>query len=402
MTEPTASIKVPPIRVEEARELRLVGPPPMVIEELLPTGSITFISGAKYTGKTFFALEAARAVATAPTPTHGPIVDPRASNEVTGASSERGYDPTKFMGKWRIERPGNVLIVEQDSPRYDTGRALWCMLAKQYAEEDAAIRDDEGSLVDPIYISWHPDLDLLKRLDAMRVVQTANDLYTWRGEASYERPEVDERGDVIRSCEYHDFGYRGASLIVLDSARALNRGKENESDDMEIFVQNLKYIRQHTGAAIIVIAHDNAGGTKTRGSTAIEAGADSEYNITKRRAKKDHGVHVRKARAIAPQEFRYTITTEEDETLGTIKRIEFKEFIEEFEQEGAREQLMAFIATGPKELQRDLAPWAEANALKERTMKEYLTDAVETGYLVTSYRNEGRKRFAIYAVKGAL
>ena len=384
MTENQAVPQVPLIPIEGARGLKIVGPPPMVIEELLPAGSITFVSGAKYTGKTFFALEAARAVATG-----GPDTD------------------VLFMGKWKVTRPGNVLIVEQDSPRYDTGRALWCMLAKQYAGEDPQVREDEGSLVDPIYVSWHPDLDLLKRLDAMRVVQAANNLYTWRGEGNYERPEVDADGNIIRERVYHDFGYRGASLIVLDSARALNRGKENESDDMETFVQNLKFIRQHTGAAVIVIAHDNADGTKTRGSTAIEAGADSEYAITKSKSK-GHGVFVRKARAIAPKEFRYIVITEEDPDLGTIKRVEFKEFIEETQQddqpevEGEREQLMAFIATGPKELERDLAPWAEQHKIGPRTFKRYLRDGVETGYLVTTYRQQGRARYAIYSVKGAL
>jgi len=374
--------RVVPLSLEGARGLRTVGPPPMVIEELLPAGSITFISGAKYTGKTFFALEAARAVA-------------------TGASPD-----VLFMGKWRVTRPGNVLIVEQDSPRYDTGRALWCMLAKQYAEEDPQVREDEGSIIDPISIAWHPDLDLLKRLDAMRVVQAANDLYTWRGAGLYSRPEVDADGNVVQVVEDHDIGYRGASLIVLDSARALNRGKENESDDMETFVQNLKYIRQHTGAAVIVIAHDNADGTKTRGSTAIEAGADSEYAITKSKTK-GHGVFIRKARAIAPQEFRYSVITEQHETLGTIKRVEFKEFIEEAEaapeeaKEGEREQLMAHIATGPKELQRDLAPYADAAGMSARTLKKYLKEGLETGYLTVSYRAEGRARYAIYAVKGA-
>lgn len=376
--------RVPPISLESARLLKTVGPPPMVIEELLPAGSITFISGAKYTGKTFFALEAARAVATG-----GP------NTEVL------------FMGKWRVERPGNVLIVEQDSPRYDTGRALWCMLAQQYEDEDKRTREDEGSIIDPIYISWHPDLDLLKRLDAMRVVQAANDLYTWRGISNYATYETDKDGNVTTVQAQEDFGYRGASLIILDSARALNRGKENESDDMETFVQNLKYIRQHTSAAIIVIAHDNADGTKTRGSTAIEAGADSEYAITKRKTHADHGVFVRKARAIAPQEFRYTVITEEVPEVGLVKRVEFKEFIEASapeasgEEVGLREQLMAYIATGPKELSGDLEQWGKMNKLPASTMKRYLSDAIATGYLVTSYRQQGRARYSIYAVKGA-
>jgi len=348
----------------------------MVIEELLPVGALTLVSGQPYSGKTFFALEAARAVA-------------------TGAP---------FMGKWKVERPGNVLIVEQDSPKYDTGRALWAMLAEQVNNDDPRA---EWSSADPIRIAWHPGLDLAARLDAMRIIATANSLYTWRGESYYERPVLDDTGDVIMVREEFDHGYRGASLIILDSSRSLHRGKEDKSDDMEAVMQNIKLIRMETGAAIILIAHDNAGGEKTRGSTAIPASVDTEYAITRRKAARDHGVFVRKARAIAPQEFRYTITTTEDEKIGTLKRVDFKEYMEQAEEpeeeavEEARGVLMRFIADGPKSLSPDLAVWAEQHGVPPRTLKKYLADGLETGYLTVSYRNEGRKRFATYAVKGS-
>lgn len=230
------SVKVKALTTESARGLRNIGPPPMVIEELLPVGSITLVSGQPYSGKTFFALEAARAVAT----------------------------DAPFMGKWKVTRPGNVLIVEQDSPKYDTGRALWAMLAQGAAGEDP----NEPSAVDNIRISWHPGLDLASRLDAMRIIETANHMWSG-GVAEYQRVDVDAEGNVTVSPEQYEYGYDGASLIILDSSRSLHRGKEDKSDDMEVVLQNIKFIREKTGAAIILIAHDNATGEKTRGSTAI-------------------------------------------------------------------------------------------------------------------------------------
>ena len=373
-----SDLKVKLIPVEGTRGLKTLGPPPMVIEELIPVGSITLVSGQPYSGKTFFALEAARAVATG----------------------------SLFMGKWKVERPGNVLIVEQDSPKYDTGRALWAMLAEQAAAEDPALVEDEGSIVDPIYTAWHPGLDLSSRLDALRIAATANSLHTWRGLRDYPYAAVDNEGNVTHEWEEIDDGYYGVSLIILDSSRSLHRGEENESGDMEQVLQNIKLIREKTGAAIILIAHDNAAGEKTRGSTAIPAGVDTEYAVTKRRRNKDHGVFIRKARAIAPQEFRYTITTAAGDA-GVTKSVEFKEYIEEAveeqpEEEGKREVLMRFIASGPKELKRDLEPWSLAENVSARTLKTYLGDAVQTGYLTVTYRQEGRSRFAVYAVKGAV
>jgi len=340
----------------------------MVIEELLPVGALTLVSGQPYSGKTFFALEAARAVATG----------------------------QPFMGKWKVERPGNVLIVEQDSPKYDTGRALWAMLS------DRADSDE----VDAISIAWHPGLDLASRLDAMRIIATARSLHTYRGVTINKTLNVDKEGNITELMEEYDHGYAGASLIILDSARSLHRGKEDKSDDMEQVMQNIKLIREHTGAAIILIAHDNASGEKTRGSTAIPAGVDSEYAITKRKSARDHGVFVRKARAIAPKEFRYVIDTGIDDKEQVTKRVMFKEFMEQDEpapepEDDTRGVLMRYIAEAPRTLSGDLAQWAEVNGVAPRTMKKYLADGVETGYLVVTYATEGRKRFATYSVRAS-
>src|SRR6185503_7623359 len=153
----------------------------------------------------------------------------------------------------------------------------------------------------------------------------------------------------------------------------------------------------------IVIAHDNATGDKTRGSTAIDAGVDTEYAVTKRKSHVDYGVFVRKARAIAPAEFRYTITTDEVEKIGTVKTVAFKEFItdtpaeEAAEQVGPREELYAFISREPRQLS-DLELWAAQNKVSSSSLQRWLKDARVTGYLTTTYKQVGRARVAVYSV----
>lgn len=374
----------PPIRpllLKGARDLRSIGKPLMLIEDIIPVGSIVLVSGPAYSGKTFFALEAARAIA-------------------TGES---------FMGRFPVERPGNVLIVEQDSPEYDTGRAMWSMLKRQWHEEGDQARADQGfSVVDPIRFSWHPDLNILNRLDATRIIVTANKNYTWRGEAVYSRPEITWAQDgsvskVERIVEEQDFGWAGTSLIVLDTMRALHKGEENDSGEMEAVIQNLKYIRRETGAAIIAIAHDGVTGERTRGSTAWDGGVDSQFNVVGSKRQRHASVLVRKARAIAPPEFRYTISTRTDDQYGEVKEVVFKELIDNIgeAQEGddARKQFLEWVGAAPHPGRRmnEVNEWSGLNQVSLRTVERWLTEAHNTGFLTKSYVQEGRARMVVYA-----
>ena len=51
------------IKLETAASLAHIQQPPMLISEILPEGSITCVYAPTYSGKTFFALEAAKAIA---------------------------------------------------------------------------------------------------------------------------------------------------------------------------------------------------------------------------------------------------------------------------------------------------------------------------------------------------
>lgn len=70
-------------------------------------------------------------------------------------------------------------------------------------------------------------------------------------------------------------------LIVIDTlARSFN-GEENSATDMGEFVKACDYIREMTGATILVIHHSGKDADKgARGSSALRAACDFEYKVT--------------------------------------------------------------------------------------------------------------------------
>jgi len=371
--------KFKPYEVKRARDLRALGRPAMLIDELIPVGSITLISGAAYSRKTWFALEAMRAVATG----------------------------DKFMGEFEVRSQGNVLLIEQDSPLYDTGPGLWGMLKQMWKEEGDAEREAQGySIIDPIYSVWHPGVNLLNRADTSRIVATGLSLSTFRGAGMgrWTVPVTNEVGEVIgydRSEDEWDFSFDGVKLIVLDSSRALHGGDENDSKEMETVIQNLKYIRQHTNAAIILIAHDGATGLRTRGSTAWDGGVDVHYNVIPNKSGYST-LAVRKARAIAPREFRYTVVTTPDPDGGVpIKEVRFLQYADASEEvdllNPKEEQLLAYIEGAADGIEKSrLAEWASLQGVSERTVDRWLSALVEKKVIARTERKEGRTRVAVY------
>lgn len=75
-----------------------------------------------------------------------------------------------------------------------------------------------------------------------------------------------------------------ASLVVLDSLRALAPGvREDSSDDMAALVHGLAGVARDTGAAIVVLHHQStkAGSATVRGSSAIVDQVDLAFALTR-------------------------------------------------------------------------------------------------------------------------
>lgn len=71
-------------------------------------------------------------------------------------------------------------------------------------------------------------------------------------------------------------------VIVLDTlARCFLGGDENSSRDMGRFVEACDAMRKATGASILVVHHTGKNGEQERGSSALRAGADAMYRVTR-------------------------------------------------------------------------------------------------------------------------
>lgn len=361
-----------PYPVESASQLENIPKPPMLIDGLIPQGAIVMISAPAYTGKTFYALEVARAVGM----------------------------KVPFMGEFETVHRGNVLIIEQDSPRYDTGRAMWSMLKESYAPEAREILGYNE--FDTIYFSWHPEIDLQNEEHIHRIVHTANGLSTFIGGQGevYKVPIFDDDGDVVGYSEEVTSGeyLEGCSLIIFDTLRAMHSAEENESGPMEAIMQKLKWIRSKTGATIILLHHDNKSGegmNSSRGSTAIPAAVDNFYSLKADHRSRTISCITQKARAIQSDSFKFRINTLEDgsknlEYLGKIQNNSSRED-EVFLSESS---LYAFIESSEEGITNpELLEWASLNQKSESTVRRWLATLVrERKVQIVSYTENGRAR----------
>lgn len=73
------------------------------------------------------------------------------------------------------------------------------------------------------------------------------------------------------------------SLIIIDTlARSMGNGDENTAKDMGAFVRSVDFLREKTGAHVMVIHHSGKDTTKgARGSGSLRAAADTEIELTR-------------------------------------------------------------------------------------------------------------------------
>jgi len=338
----------------------------MLVEGLIPRGSITVIAGPTYSGKTFFALELARAAA---------LGEP-------------------FMGQFPIlPHLGNVLLVEQDSPAYDTGYALRRMLPPWFST------DPERAQTVPLYVSWHPGLNLQQAVDVSSLISSSRSLSTSLG--LFNTYGFDEdTGDFYQ--EHEEQSINGCSLLILDTLHSLHHADENSNTEMGVILSSIKRLRDQTGASILIVHH--AGRSKlgpgyaptVRGATAIENAVDNIFQISRNKRSGLISVHVEKARSIQPPNFTYTISSRDDAGIVT-KHVTFKSFLQAQYQEddthspdtSAKDLFMSFLSTKSEHRRSDLTSWASLNGVTDRTVTNWIMRLLETGKLLRS--RQGRE-----------
>jgi hypothetical protein len=115
-----------------------------------------------------------------------------------------------------------------------------------------AIRRDRPDLADTGFLLLSTTLDLCTSEDAQHLVDALSD----------EVPP---------------------SLIVIDTlARSMGNGDENTAKDMGAFVRSVDFLREKTGAHVMVIHHSGKDTSKgARGSGSLRAAADTEIELTR-------------------------------------------------------------------------------------------------------------------------
>lgn len=343
-----------PLPLESAATLAHIAKPPMLITDLIPERSITFIAGPTYSGKTFFALELARAVA---------------FNQ-------------PFMGHFPVERPGNVLFIEQDSPKYDTGRALYSMILPLLPQLEACA--DGAHPLQALQLSWFPGVNLTRPEDVGRIAHTAKHLSTPLGYRG--RDEITDDG---------------CRLIILDTFRRHFTGNENDSDIMQTILDRLTWLVNETGASLLCLHHvsrPHPGGAmdsmNLRGSTAIEGSVDNIFMVRKNKKKGISTVTIDKARAIQPPNFTYRIVTETHPAL--LKRVELVEILND-EEEGeppvlpeakpTKDTLLDQIRQHPCSRQ-ELLNWGMLNGVSRSSIDRWVTTLLGSGQITKDSHTE--------------
>ena len=167
-------------------------------------------------------------------------------------------------------------------------------------EEWAGHRTTPGTVV---YVAAEGGNGILNRLAAVRKQRPAlahADFYCLRA-------PVDIHGDVDPGALCELIRPLKPSLLIIDTlARSMGDGDENSTKDMSQFVKGCDFVREETGAHVMVVHHTGKDETRgARGSYALFAAVDTEISVTKERE-----IHCTKVRDfVTPEPIGYSLVS---------------------------------------------------------------------------------------------
>jgi hypothetical protein len=257
---------VEPYTLDVSTDLYTIEPPPMLIEGVLPKGTITGLTAAPGTGKTWFALEMSRAV-------------------LTGG---------RFLGSFQSE-PGTVLFVGSDSSKHDYAQQWRRLTASDWAkhnptEEDIALGGEyEPNPYDERIRFLIQSNFMLDNLDTVRKIVRTSHRFRWG----------------------HEGERRNFSLIIFDTFSKMTRANQNDNTLTEECFRNIRFITEQTGAAVLILHHNGKigefnDGEGWRGADAAPAALDNRIQLNQ--TKKEQYIieaKFKKFRGITPEPFHY-------------------------------------------------------------------------------------------------
>jgi len=268
-------------------------PPPMLIEHLIPRQGITGISADPNIGKTFLAIEMARAV-------------------VTG---------TPFLGHFPAQT-GAVLFIGQDASILDYARQVRKVIRKEY-EAQLADKDDDSEVTDfddRLKFIIRPGLQLEVGDHVDKLIATVEGIqhsFTGGGFTDYTVTATGEIAEV----SYEPYQY-GVSLIIIDTLAASHRCNENDNSEMQIVFDNIRKVSEATKAAVVIIHHHpkgnefNAANSRWRGATSQLGSLDNHLELTRPGGTDDLILlSIKKFRGLKIEDFTYRMAITEDDAV---------------------------------------------------------------------------------------
>jgi hypothetical protein len=257
---------VRPYKLMTSEALYAVKPPAMQIADFLTVGGIMGITSYPGVGKTWLAMEVARAVS--------------------------GGVP--FLGRKTIR--GGVLFIGSDSSLDDYARQ-WTRLTKFTSVDYEPVR----------FLVQSPFM--FEDRDEIRKLIATHRAFEW-GETT-----------IGKSGPEREHGFH---VIVFDTLSRLTRANQNDNNEMEEVFRNIRMLTEATNCAVIVLHHNSKksefnDGADWRGAMSQIGALDSWVQLVPHRTKKHLvGVQFKKFRGITPADFSYTMNVDEVEQASIV------------------------------------------------------------------------------------
>lgn len=266
-----------PYRPMTAEELRRVRPPIMMISDFMAEGAVCGLTSYPGVGKTWLAMEVARAV-------------------VTGSP---------MMAEFAVKNRGGVLFVGSDSSEADYSRQ-WCRLtqdAHEAWEKSFDVEQGDQPTESPFkachFLIQSPFM-LDNTDEVRRVIMTALD------ETLFPRSTTVIEGETVKTAR------GGCALIVMDTLSRLTTANQNDNTEMERVFANVRMISEITGAAVLLLHHNSKAtefndGSDWRGAMSQIGALDAWIQLScSKKNKNKIKVEFKKFRGITPDSFEYT------------------------------------------------------------------------------------------------
>lgn len=270
-----------PYAVSNPGDLYNAPPVEFLIEGILPLYSVVGLTGFPGTGKTWLAMEAARAVATG----------------------------DKFLGKFPVKR-APVLFVGNDASFLDYAQQWRRLTIEEYADYEQSIIDGDRN-TNPFDMHVHfllqSDFNLDDTTQIGRIIRTSHEVL---GDPDYAVVKDDEGNETMVEVTQRNFG-----LIVLDTLSKMTRTNEISNTDRDVVMEHIRVIAEATGATVLVLHHNTMPGEfrtgeEWRGGGAQFASLDAHFHLTAKN-KALIEFKTKKMRGLTPPTFFFDLNVHE-------------------------------------------------------------------------------------------